>query len=76
MREVPKRDDFVAVGYELFDATRAALIDGTLTMVISHPMETFARKAIATLIKIKSAGTDAGAQRVELGFDIYTSENV
>lgn len=76
LRDVPKRDDFVAVGYELFDETRAALIDGTLTMVISHPMETFARETISTLIKAKKAGADAGAQRVALGFEIYTSENV
>lgn len=76
LREMPKRDDFVTVGYELFDETRAALIDGTLTMVISHPMETFARETISTLIKAKRAGADAGAQRVALGFEIYTSENV
>lgn len=76
LRDTPKRDDFAAVGYELFDETRAALIDGTLDMVISHPMETFARETITTLIKAKKAGADAGAQRVALGFDIYTSENV
>ena len=76
LRETPKRQDFVAVGYELFDETRVALIDGTLNMVISHPMETFARETITTLIKAKKAGPDAGAQRVALGFEIYTSENV
>lgn len=76
LRDIERRDDFVAVGYELFDETRAALIDGTLTMVISHPMERFARETIATLIKAKKAGPDAGAQRVSLDFDIYTSENV
>lgn len=76
LRDASTRDDFVAVGYELFDETRAALIDGTLTMVISHPMETFARETITTLIKAKKAGADAGAQRVALGFEIYTSENV
>lgn len=76
LRETPRREDFVAVGYELFDETRAALIDGTLTMVISHPMEAFARETIRTLIKAKKAGIDGGAQRIALGFDIYTSENV
>ena len=76
LRSSQKRDDFVAVGYELFDETRSALIDGTLTMVISHPMETFARETITTLIKAKKAGADAGAQRVALGFEIHTSENV
>jgi LacI family transcriptional regulator len=76
LRETSRRDDFVSVGYELFDETRAALIDGTLSMVISHPMETFARETIGTLIKAKMAGANAGAQRVALGFEIYTSENV
>ena len=76
LRHAPKRDDFVAVGYELFDATRSALIDGTLTMVISHPMETFARETITTMIKAKKTGIEAGAQRVALGFEIYTPENV
>lgn len=76
LRDCPKRDDFVAVGYELFDATRAALIDGTLDMVISHPMDRFARAAISTLIRAKQSGPEAGAQNVSLGFDIYTSENV
>ncbi len=76
LRAMPKRDDFVAVGYELFDDTRAALIDGTLSMIISHPMERFARETIATLMKAKSGGRDAGAHRVTFGFDIYTPESV
>ena len=76
LRAMPKRDDFVAVGYELFDDTRAALIDGTLSMIISHPMERFARETVATLVKAKSAGRDAGAHRVTIGFDISTPESV
>lgn len=76
LRDLPRRKDFVAVGYELFDTTRTALIDGTLTMVISHPRETFAREAIAAMIRAKKAGPEGGAQRVALGFEIYTSENV
>jgi LacI family transcriptional regulator len=76
LRSTPKRHDFVAVGYELFDDTRTALIDGTLTMAISHPLDQMAKEAIATMINAVKAGTSAGAQRVALGFDIYTSENV
>ncbi len=75
LRDMPTRKDFVAVGYELFDLTRAALIDGTLTMIISHPIEAFAHETVATLIKAKKLGPDAGAQRVALGFEIHTSEN-
>lgn len=45
-------------------------------MVISHPMEAFARETISTMIRVKEAGTDAGAQSIALGFEVYTSENV
>ncbi len=76
LRDTPKREDFVAIGYELFSETRAALIDGTLTMAISHPMDALARETIATLISAKQAGAAAGGQRVALGFEIYTSENI
>jgi LacI family transcriptional regulator len=76
LRECPHREDFVAVGYELFDTTRLALIDGTLTMVISHPMAAFAAEAISVMVRAKKAGPEAGALSVTLGFEIYTSENV
>lgn len=76
LRDMPKRDDFVAVGYELFDDTKAALIDNTLSMVISHPMEKFAQQAVATMMRVKRAGEDGGARRVTFGFDIYTPESV
>ncbi len=76
LRDRPANEDFVSVGYELFDATRNALIDGTLTMAISHPLDTFAKETISALIRAKNAGPAAGAQNVALGFEIYTSENV
>ena len=76
LRSMPKRDDFVAVGYELFDETRAALIDGTLSFVISHPTDRFAMQAIDTLMEVMAVGSEKGARRVTIGFDIYTSENV
>lgn len=76
LRNTPKREDFIAVGYELFEDTRAALIDGTLSLVISHPLQRFAHETISTLVKAKEAGPHSGARRVTLGFDIHTSENV
>ena len=76
LRSTPKRDDFVAVGYELFEDTRAALIDGTLSFVISHPMERFAQETVATLMRSREVGPDGGARRVTFGFEIYTPESV
>ena len=76
LREGKTRNDFIAVGYELFDETRTALIDGTLTMIISHPLERLARETIGTLIQSVKLGMEPGSQRVALAFDLYTSENV
>lgn len=76
LRDTPKRQDFVAVGYELFEDTRAALIDGTLSMVISHPTLQFAQETIATMLKCQAAGPNAGAHRATIGFDIHISESV
>jgi LacI family transcriptional regulator len=76
LRDMPRRQDFVTVGYELFDATRTGLLDGTLTMVISHPLEELARQTIATLVSSISSKSVIGAQRVALDFQIYTSESL
>lgn len=76
LRALPKRTDFVAVGYELFDATRAALIDGTLSLLISHPQQRFAQETIATLVKAKATGRDGGAHLVTFDFDTFTPESV
>lgn len=76
LRAMPKRADFIVVGYELFDATRAALLDGTFNLIISHPMERFARETITTLIKTKTTRRDGGAHRVMFPFDVYTPESV
>jgi LacI family transcriptional regulator len=76
LRATPKRDGFVVVGYELFEDTRAALIEGTFSLLISHPIERFGSETIATLMKAKSAGRDMGVFRVTFPFDIYSPESV
>lgn len=65
-----------ALGLELFDLTRAGLIDGTLTMCLSHPLQDLARATIDVLIKARNAGTAAGRQSVLLPFSIHTRENI
>jgi LacI family transcriptional regulator len=76
LRATPKRDDFITVGYELFEDTRAALIDGTISLIISHPIERFAAETVSTLVKAKKAGDDAGVFRVTFAFDMYCRESV
>lgn len=59
----------VVMGHEMMDPTRAALIDGVLTLVIAHPL---ARLAADCAVAMTQGGT---AQRL-IGFDIYTAENI
>ncbi|SEG07772.1 transcriptional regulator, LacI family [Thalassococcus halodurans] len=73
-RKLPK--GFVSVGYELIDETRSALIDGTLSMVISHPMETFARATITAMTDAVLSDPNSSLKIANLGFDIYTPENI
>lgn len=76
IRDAGRSGDFVAVGYELFPQTKAALIDGTLTMIIHHPLAELARETVASLIRAKGAGPSGGSQRTLLDFHIYTRENI
>ena len=73
-QKLPK--GFVSVGYELFAETKTALIDGSLTMVISHPMETFARATISNMAEAVLAPPETNPKIVNLGFEIYTPENI
>lgn len=65
-----------SVGYELMDNTRASLLDGTLTMVISHPLQRLAEATVSGMVNAIKAGSGAGKQTIVLPFDIYTRENI
>jgi LacI family transcriptional regulator len=66
----------VAVGHELMDNTRAALLDGVLTFVISHPLERLADEAMSGMIKALNARSEGRTFTSVLPFDIYTRENI
>ena len=76
IRDTGRAGNLVTVGYELFETTKAALIDGTLTFLISHPLEKLAHETLSMMIRAKLAGADAGSQRMLLNFEIYTRENI
>jgi len=66
----------VIVGYELMDNTRAALIDGTLTLVISHPLPRLSDELLLGMIRACDDGSERRAYSCVLPFDIYTRENI
>ena len=76
LRESGRSEGIMTVGYELMDETKTALLDGTLTLVISHPLERLAREAIAAMIRARAEGGDGAGRTVTLPFDIYTPENL
>lgn len=76
IRESGRAGQLVTVGYSLMSSTKAGLLDGSLTLVISHPFERLAQEAIQASIRAKNAAPDAGIQSVLIPFEIYTRENV
>ena len=76
LRASGRANRIVSVGYELMDVTRAALLDGILTVLISHPLPRVADAAIAGMIRASAPSADTGNQTTILPFEIFTRENI
>ena len=65
----------VTIGRDLTADTRAALIDGTIRLVLAHPTNAMAAAAVGAMI---TATSDAPPpfQQVLLPFELWTAENV
>jgi LacI family transcriptional regulator len=76
LRASDRAGKVVTVGYELMDDTRAALLDGILTLVISHPLERLSDEVMSGMIKALNMHPKARTFTSVLPFDIYTRENI
>jgi len=76
LRGNKRAGEIVVVGYELMEATRAGLLDGTMTLAISHPLARLAEEAIAGMIKAVNSSTESTNYTCVLPFDLYTRENI
>ncbi|QND59386.1 LacI family DNA-binding transcriptional regulator [Mesorhizobium huakuii] len=76
LRSTGRAGSLVVVGYELMESTRPALLDGTLTFVISHPLARIAQETLAGMIRAVSAPNESGSFTNILPFEIYTRENI
>jgi LacI family transcriptional regulator len=76
LRESGRAKEIVAVGYDLTEVTRAALLDGTVDFLISHPLPVLGREAIAAMIRAFEGGPDFPPQSISLPFELYTPENL
>jgi LacI family transcriptional regulator len=74
LRASGRAGSIVVVGYDLTEVTRAALLDGAMTLVISHPLARLARETIDGMIRACSA---PGSNQTSIApFEIYTRENI
>jgi LacI family transcriptional regulator len=76
LRASGKSGQITCIGYDLMDSTREALLDGTLSMIISHPLQKFAETTIAEMIKSKNSDFTQNIQTIILPFEIFTRENI
>lgn len=76
IRRAGKAGKIVAVGYDLFDVTRAALLDGTMTLVISHPLDRLATEAMQAMVQACTPTSASPNLTRIVPFELYTRENL
>jgi LacI family transcriptional regulator len=76
LRATGRGQDIVVVGIDLTDVTRAALLDGTINVLLSHPIQVMAQETIAAMIRAYDASPDYPPEVMSLPFEIYTAENL
>src|ERR1700722_9328742 len=75
LRASDKSGNIITVGYQLMDNTRAALLDGVLTLVISQPLARIGDEVVSGMIKALNTRSENRTFTSILPFEIYTREN-
>lgn len=73
VRAQGRAGELVVIGHDLLDVTRAALLDGTMTLLTSHPFARMAEVAVATMLRAVSDDARATASTI-LPLEIWTRE--
>jgi LacI family transcriptional regulator len=78
LRSTGRAGRIVVVGYQLMDATREALLDGTVSLIISHPLARFAEETLVGMIRAAATPqeNESGNFTAVLPFEIFTRENL
>jgi LacI family transcriptional regulator len=74
LRAGGRAGSLVVVGYDLTEVTRAALLDGSMTLVISHPLARLARDAVDGMVR--ACANPGSTQTSIVPFEIFTRENI
>ena len=75
LRNSGRAGRLVTVAHDLMDVTRSGLLDHSVTLVISHPLDRIANEILRNMIRASSTPEDARNQTSILPFDIFTPEN-
>lgn len=76
LRTRGKVGKIMGLGLDLTENTHAGLLDGTLTMVLGHPLERLAQETISGMLRAIKLGEEAGRQIIVLPFETYIRESV
>lgn len=76
LRASGRAQELMVVGYDLMDSTRAGLLDGTLKVVISHPLRQLAEELIRGMVRATQSPQDGVNHTRIVPFQIYTRENI
>lgn len=71
-----QRPQLFTIGHDLMDVTQNALVDGVLSLVLSHPLPRLAEVAVQAMVSSISDSHAKALPTKLLAFDLYTAENV
>ncbi len=76
LREEAAHRRVVTVGLDLTPATRSGLVEGVLSLVLSHPLRLLAETAVEAMARAVERGPGQDpAPQILLPFDVHTPEN-
>lgn len=76
LRASGRAGELVVVGYDLMESTRAGLLDGTLKVVIAHPLRQLADEVIRGMVRATVSRHDGVNHTRIVPFQIFTKENI
>lgn len=76
LRTKGRSESLIVVGYKLMDNVKTALLDGTLTLSIAHPLARLASETINGMVRAVTSPAENASHTRILPFDTFTRENL
>lgn len=66
----------MVVGFDLMEVTRNALLDGSMTLALAHPLDRLGRAALEGMMGACLSRGEGGNWTRVVPFDLFTRENL